>query len=47
MREPIRKLEDAEEMTGQKPVRLVVAALILRRAKGDGAKGDGPWGWKC
>jgi 8-oxo-dGTP diphosphatase len=42
MREPIRKLEDAEEMTGQKPVRLVVAALILRRAKGDGAKGDGP-----
>jgi 8-oxo-dGTP diphosphatase len=44
MREPIRKLEDAEEMTVQKPVRLVVAALILRGAKGDGAKGDGPSG---
>src|SRR5258705_13535952 len=40
MSEPIRKLEDHDEMTVQKPVRLVVAALILR----GGAKGDGPSG---
>src|SRR5882672_7200174 len=40
MREPIRKLEDHDEMAVQKPVRLVVAALILR----GGAKGDGPSG---
>jgi len=39
MREPIRKLEDRFESTVQKPLRLVVAALILREAKGDGAAG--------
>ena len=39
MREPIRKLEDRDEMTVQKPLRLVVAALILRGAKGDGTAG--------
>ena len=38
MREPIRKLERAEK-TVHKPVRLVVAALILRGATGDGASG--------
>jgi 8-oxo-dGTP diphosphatase len=44
MRQPIRKLEEDDEVTLQKPVRLVVAALILRRAKTAGAKGDGPSG---
>src|SRR5258707_8754423 len=39
MSEPIRKLEDRAEMTVQKPLRLVVAALILRGAKEDGASG--------
>jgi 8-oxo-dGTP diphosphatase len=39
MREPIRKLEDHDEMTVQKPLRLVVAALILRGAVDDGAAG--------
>jgi 8-oxo-dGTP diphosphatase len=44
MRQPIRKLEEDDEVTVQKPVRLVVAALILRRANTAGAKGDGPSG---
>jgi 8-oxo-dGTP diphosphatase len=44
MSEPIRKPEDRDEMTAQKPLRLVVAALILRGAKAEGAKGDGPSG---
>ena len=39
MIEPIRKLEDGVETTVQKPLRLVVAALILREAKGDGRAG--------
>jgi len=39
MREPIRKLEERGETAAHKPVRLVVAALILRGAKGDGASG--------
>jgi 8-oxo-dGTP diphosphatase len=39
MREPIRKLEDRWEATVHKPVRLVVAALILRGAEGNGASG--------
>jgi 8-oxo-dGTP diphosphatase len=39
MSESIRKLEDREEMTGQKPLRLVVAALILRGTAGDAASG--------
>jgi 8-oxo-dGTP diphosphatase len=39
MRESIRKLEDRAEMTEPKPLRLVVAALILRGAVGDGASG--------
>src|SRR5258707_15604814 len=39
MSEPIRKLEDRAEMTVQKPLRLVVAALILRGTVGDGASG--------
>jgi 8-oxo-dGTP diphosphatase len=34
MKEPIRKLEDHAETTAHKPLRLVVAALILR---GDGS----------
>jgi 8-oxo-dGTP diphosphatase len=38
MREPIRKLERTEK-TVHKPVRLVVAALILRGATGDGISG--------
>jgi 8-oxo-dGTP diphosphatase len=44
MREPIRKLEDYAETTLTKPLRLVVAALILRGAKAEGAKGDGASG---
>jgi 8-oxo-dGTP diphosphatase len=39
MREPIRKLEDRAEPAVPKPLRLVVAALILRGAAGDGASG--------
>lgn len=39
MREPIRKLGQRTETVAQKPLRLVVAALILRGAKSDG--GDG------
>jgi 8-oxo-dGTP diphosphatase len=39
MSEPIRKLEDRAEMTEPKPLRLVVAALILRGTVGDGASG--------
>jgi 8-oxo-dGTP diphosphatase len=44
MSEPVRKLEDHEEMTIPKPVRLVVAALILRGTKAEGTMGDGPSG---
>ncbi len=40
MREPIRKLEEHVETTVQKPLRLVVAALILREGAGEGG-GDG------
>src|SRR5258708_30142449 len=39
MREPIRKLDEHGETAAHKPVRLVVAALILRGAVGDGAAG--------
>ena len=39
MREPIRKLEEHAEKTVHKPLRLVVAALILRGATGDGISG--------
>src|ERR1700730_13218833 len=39
MRESIRKLEDDAELTEPKPLRLVVAALILRGAVDDGASG--------
>jgi 8-oxo-dGTP diphosphatase len=39
MRETIRKLEDRTEITVSKPLRLVVAALILRGTAGDGAAG--------
>jgi 8-oxo-dGTP diphosphatase len=39
MREPIRKLGDRGEIAAHKPVRLVVAALILRGVTGDGAAG--------
>ena len=39
MREPIRKLDEGAEAAAQKPLRLVVAALILRGAKGEGASG--------
>jgi 8-oxo-dGTP diphosphatase len=39
MREPIRKLEERGETTEHKPLRLVVAALILRGAVGDGGSG--------
>jgi 8-oxo-dGTP diphosphatase len=35
MREPIHKVEDRVETTVHKPLRLVVAALILREAKGE------------
>jgi 8-oxo-dGTP diphosphatase len=44
MRESIRKLEDRAEITVPKPLRLVVAALILRGTKGEGAEGDGAAG---
>jgi 8-oxo-dGTP diphosphatase len=39
MRDPIRKLEERSDATAHKPLRLVVAALILRGAAGDGASG--------
>jgi 8-oxo-dGTP diphosphatase len=39
MKEPIRKLEAHESTAAQKPLRLVVAALILRGATGDDASG--------
>jgi 8-oxo-dGTP diphosphatase len=39
VREPIRKLEEHAEPTVQKPLRLVVAALILRGDKGEGGRG--------
>ncbi len=39
MKEPIRKLEERAPVTVQKPLRLVVAALILRGGAGDGAAG--------
>jgi 8-oxo-dGTP diphosphatase len=39
MRESIDKLEDHAEMTVAKPLRLVVAALILRGTAGDEASG--------
>ena len=39
MRETIRKLEDRAEPTVHKPLRLVVAALILRGAEGNGPAG--------
>jgi 8-oxo-dGTP diphosphatase len=39
MREPIRKLEEHAPPMVHKPLRLVVAALILRGATGDGASG--------
>src|ERR1700730_16567336 len=39
MREYLRKIEDASEITEPKPLRLVVAALILRGTVEDGAPG--------
>lgn len=39
MREPIRKLEERGEIKEHKPLRLVVAALILRGSANDGASG--------
>ena len=39
MREPIRKLVEHTEAAAHKPLRLVVAALILRERPGDGAAG--------
>jgi len=36
VRQPIRKLDDHAEATVQKPLRLVVAALILRGEAGEG-----------
>ncbi len=39
MREPIRKLENHAEATAHKPLRLVVAALILRGGADDGVSG--------
>src|SRR5580692_8898354 len=39
VREPIRKLEEHVEGAVQKPVRLVVAALILRGNAGEGGAG--------
>jgi 8-oxo-dGTP diphosphatase len=39
MREPIRKLEERTEAAVHKPLRLVVAALILRGPVGDGVGG--------
>ena len=44
MKEPIRKLEEYAPATVQKPLRLVVAALILRGAAGETAKEDGARG---
>lgn len=39
MKEPIRKLEEHAPAMVQKPLRFVVAALILREAAGDGVAG--------
>ncbi|MBB5346025.1 8-oxo-dGTP diphosphatase [Edaphobacter lichenicola] len=39
MREPIRKFEEHVESAVQKPLRLVVAALILRGDAGEGGRG--------
>jgi 8-oxo-dGTP diphosphatase len=39
MKVPIRKLGEHVDVGGSKPLRLVVAALILRGAAGDGAAG--------
>jgi 8-oxo-dGTP diphosphatase len=39
MREPIRKLEERAETRVHKPLRLVVAALILREAAAEGQSG--------
>src|ERR1700733_783290 len=39
MREPIRKLGERGSTAAHKPVRLVVAALILRGVAGDGSAG--------
>jgi 8-oxo-dGTP diphosphatase len=39
MKEPIRKLGQHVDVGGNKPLRLVVAALILREAASDGAAG--------
>jgi 8-oxo-dGTP diphosphatase len=39
MKEPIRKLGERNDSAVEKPLRLVVAALILRGAAGDGAGG--------
>lgn len=39
MREPIRKLAERTETAANKPLRLVVAALILRGVTGNGASG--------
>jgi 8-oxo-dGTP diphosphatase len=39
MSEYLRKIEDDPEVTMAKPLRLVVAALILRERPGDGAAG--------
>ena len=39
MSEDLRKIEDDAEVTMAKPLRLVVAALILRERPGDGAAG--------
>ncbi len=40
MREPIRKLGDHAEARIHKPVRLVVAALILRKREGEGEEDE-------
>jgi 8-oxo-dGTP diphosphatase len=40
MKEPIRKLDGSGDLTSLKPVRLVVAALILRHAKEPQTNGD-------
>ncbi len=39
MKEPIRNLDARTELPGSKPLRLVVAALILREAAGEAASG--------
>lgn len=44
MKEPIRKLEEHAPVVVQKPLRLVVAALILRGAKEESAGGSGASG---